>query len=232
MMKKRLIVLSLAALLLQQSPLFAEEGPGPIDQASLKSTATGVLLGGLLGGPPGLLVGMLGGAMVAEVNGQKEEIHDLNENLTSLQQAQASSEQLIAQRHQAYKSLMEAQASQISALETGFSFCLGFRSDSADIEPKIAAQLTSLVVMLQAFPDLNLQILAGADRRGSEGYNRALSRVRAESVAALLKQAGLPEGRITIRYLGEAGAHYPLQDIEGLSFDRMVQLSLVKGAAS
>jgi outer membrane protein OmpA-like peptidoglycan-associated protein len=232
MMKKRLIATSLAAVLLQQSPLFADEQPAPIDQASLKSTATGVLLGGLLGGPPGMLVGMVGGAFVAEVEGQKAEIDDLNQHLVAFQQEKASSEQLIAQRHQEYKALMVAQASQQEALETGFSFCLGFRTDSADIEPKIAAQLTSLVVMLQAFPDLNLQILAGADRRGSEGYNRALSRVRAESVAALLNQAGLPAGRITIRYLGEDAANYPLGDTEGLSFDRMVQLTLVKGDAS
>ena len=230
-MKKTLIVLSLAAVL-QHTTLFADEQPGPIDQASLKSTATGVLLGGLLGGPPGLLVGLVGGALVADIEARHQEVEELNQALTTINQDQARSQQLISQRHQAYESLLTTYESQLSALESGFSFCLGFRSDSADIEPKIAAQLTSLVVMLQAFPNMNLRILAGADRRGSEGYNQALSRVRAESVAALLKDAGLPEGRISIRYLGEAGARYPLGDEEGLSFDRMVQLTLVKGEAS
>jgi hypothetical protein len=35
-----------------------------------------------------------------------------------------------------------------------------------------------------------------------------------------------------ILYLGEAQARYPIEDLEGLSYDRMVHLTLVKGEAS
>lgn len=231
-MKKSLIALSIAALLASQQALYAEETSPEIDQASLKSTATGVLIGSLLGGPAGAFVGLVGGALAAEIDGQKEQITALNGTLEAERLAQEAERLALAERHQAYKSLMVAQQSQLSALESGFSFCLGFRTDSADIEPKIGAQLASLAVMLRAFPELKLQILAGADRRGSDDYNRSLSRVRAEAVANLLQEAGLPASRISIHYRGEEGASYPLQDTEGLGFDRVVQLTLVKGDAS
>ena len=51
-MKKTAIAMSVSALLLCQ-PLWASESIDPIDQTSLKSTASGVLIGGLLAGPPG-----------------------------------------------------------------------------------------------------------------------------------------------------------------------------------
>jgi len=231
-MKKRLMVLSLAALLSSQPVLYAGENPSEIDEASLKSTATGVLIGALLGGPAGAFAGLVGGALVGEIDEQKGEIVALNEALEESRQSQEAEHLALAERHQAYKKLVVEQRSQLSALESGFTFCLGFRTDSADIEPKIGNQLASLAVMLQAFPELNLQILAGADRRGREEYNRVLSRVRAEAVANLLIEAGLPASRIAIHYRGEEGAAYALQDIEGLGFDRVVQLTLVKGDAS
>lgn len=231
-MKKRLIVLSLAGLLSSHQLLYAGETSSEIDEASLKSTATGVLIGGLLGGPVGAFAGLVGGALIGEINEQKGDIVALNEALEVSRQNQEEQHQALAERHQAYKKLMVEQRSQLSALESGFSFCLGFRSDSADIEPKIGNQLASLAVMLQAFPELNLQILASADRRGGEEYNRVLSRGRAEAVANLLIEAGLPASRISIHYRGEEGAAYPLRDIEGLGFDRVVQLTLVKGDAS
>ena len=94
------------------------------------------------------------------------------------------------------------------------------------------AQLASLAQMLKAFPEMDLQILAGADRRGSEDYNQSLSRARAEVVADHLRRAGLPDARIRIRYVGESAATYAPEDLDGLSFDRIVKLTLVKGDAS
>jgi outer membrane protein OmpA-like peptidoglycan-associated protein len=117
-------------------------------------------------------------------------------------------------------------------MEEGFSFCLGFRTDSAQIEPRIASQLASLAQMLKAFPELDLQILAAADQRGGQAYNRDLSRQRAEVVADHLRRAGLSDSRIRIQYVGEATASYAVGDPEGLGFDRIVKLTLIQGDAS
>jgi outer membrane protein OmpA-like peptidoglycan-associated protein len=223
-MKKTAIALSLTALLLSQ-PLLAAGQSEEIDKTSLKSTASGVLIGGLLAGPPGMLVGLAGGALIGELGNRQQRI-DAGE------QALAEAQHQTAQRHQAYKTLLSNTRSQLSAMEEGFSFCLGFRSDSAEIEPRIASQLASLAQMLKAFPELDLQILAGADRRGGAAYNQDLSRLRAQVVADHLRRAGLPDARIRIHYEGEAAATYAEHDLEGLSFDRIVKLTLVKGAAS
>jgi len=223
-MKKTVIAMSLTGLLLSQ-PLFAGGPADEIDESSLKATAGGVLIGGLLAGPPGMLAGLVGGAMVGELESRQQ---SLEESDLALLEAQRQT----AQRHQAYKALLSNTRSQLSAMEEGFSFCLGFRSDSAEVEPRIARQLASLAQMLKAFPELDLQIMAGADRRGSDDHNLNLSRIRAETVADHLRQAGLPDARIRIRFVGEAAAAYAPEDLEGLSFDRIVKLTLVQGEAS
>jgi outer membrane protein OmpA-like peptidoglycan-associated protein len=230
-MKKRTIALVITGLMMQ-APLFADEQPGPIDMTSLKSTASGVLIGGLLAGPPGMLVGLAGGALVADTQNSKQEVAALQESLDQTQQERDQAQARIARRHQAYKALMTTEQSRLDAMQSGFSLCLGFRTGSADIEPRISNQLTSLAIMLKAFPELKLQVLARADRRGSDNYNQTLSQERADAVAKRLVAAGLPQDRIVIRYIGESGAIYPVEDFEGLGFDRTVQLTLVRGDAS
>ena len=223
-MKKRAIVLTLGSLLL--SPfLWAAEESEQIDEASLKSTAGGVLIGGLLAGPPGLVAGMVGGALVGELGGRG---HTIEAQQAELDKSQRQA----AKRHQAYKDLLSSTRSQLTAMEEGFTFCLGFRTDSTQIEPRIASQLASLAHMLKAFPELDLQIQASTDQRGSEAYNRDLSRKRAEVVAEHLRRAGLDDARIRIQYVGEATASYAVEDLEGLGFDRIVRLTLVQGDAS
>ncbi|MEW8585756.1 MAG: OmpA family protein, partial [Candidatus Thiodiazotropha sp.] len=85
---------------------------------------------------------------------------------------------------------------------------------------------------LQAFPEFKLQIRAGANARGSDTYNKMLSKRRAEAVAAVMIDSGLPKARMEIDYIGKAQARYPIQDFEGLAYDRMVELSLLKGEES
>jgi outer membrane protein OmpA-like peptidoglycan-associated protein len=229
-MKKLAMALMLTGIIAQ--PVLADEQVEPLDKQSLKSTGTGVLIGGILAGPPGMLIGMAGGALIGELNKGELEVSALNQKVKEREDELKQEQMQTAARHQAIKTMMEGKEARLSAMQDGFSFCLGFRTDSAEIEPKIGGQLTSIATMLQAFPELKLNILAGADKRGSDEHNKLLSEARAQAVADQLIAAGLPESRISIHYVGHENAIYSLNDVEGLSFDRMVQLSLVKGDAS
>ncbi|MBV2092814.1 MAG: OmpA family protein [Candidatus Thiodiazotropha sp. (ex Ctena orbiculata)] len=228
-MKKHLIIVSLAGLLLQ-TPVFAQEEVETAPKEGFYGSLLGMLAGGLLAGPPGAVLGFTSGAVIGD-------LHAENQNLELAAQARpeslSESDFLLAQAHSHQQQFQQQQQdSSLLALQEGFSFCLGFRTGSSQIEPKMVEQLNSLAEMLKAFPQFQLLVEAGADQRGTEAFNHQLSRERAEAVAGMLIDAGLSSERIKLRYQGESAAIYPLTDVEGLAFDRMVQLTLLHGDAS
>ncbi|MGD8911259.1 MAG: OmpA family protein [Candidatus Thiodiazotropha sp.] len=229
---KRTIVAAVMSCVLFQSPLMAQTQDQRVEKSVLTGSVIGMVVGALLGGPPGGVLGLTGGAMMGELEARKEQVEEKDTALSALQLAQNREQQAAAEHRALYQRQQAAEYARLEAVQHGYTFCLGFRSDSAEIEAGVGDQLKALVVMLQAFPELKLQIRAGADARGSDDYNKALSKRRADSVANLLKAAGLQENRLEINYIGEAQARYPIQDLEGLAYDRMVQLSLVKGEES
>ncbi|ODB83488.1 hypothetical protein A3193_11285 [Candidatus Thiodiazotropha endoloripes] len=228
-MKKHLIIVSLAGLLLQ-TPAFAQEQVETAPKEGFYGSLLGMLAGGLLGGPPGAVLGFTSGAVIGDLHAENEK---LELAAKAPPKSQSESDFLLTQAH-AHQQQFEQQQQDGSllALQEGFSFCLGFRTGSSQIEPKMVEQLNSLAEMLKAFPQFQLLVEAGADQRGTEAFNHHLSRKRAEAVATMLIDAGLSSERIKLRYQGESAAIYPLTDVEGLAFDRMVQLTLLHGDAS
>ncbi|MES9971336.1 MAG: OmpA family protein [Candidatus Thiodiazotropha sp.] len=230
-MKKTFVALAISSLLFQ-SALAADEQQTRVEKSVFTGSMVGVLVGTLLGGAPGVVLGLTGGAMIGDLEARKQQVDELDDELKMVQDMQQR-EQLAAAEHQSlYQRQRALEHARIEAIQEGYTFCLGFRSDSAEIEAGISDQLKAMVVMLQAFPELKLQIHAGADVRGSDDYNNSLSKRRADAVADLLMASGLAEGRLEIHYTGKAQARYPIQDLEGLAYDRMVRLSLIKGEAS
>ncbi|MES9862468.1 MAG: OmpA family protein [Candidatus Thiodiazotropha sp. LLP2] len=230
-MKKHLIVVSLVSLFLSQ-PAAAQDQPEPVDRETFHSSLIGLLAGGLLGGPPGAVIGYASGAVIGDLGSKNRQ---LEERSNALVDNQSSHDHLSdqAQQHQLdFQQQKSQELNQLAALKEGFRFCLGFRTGSSAIEPKMAEQLDALAKMIKAFPQFQLLIEAGADQRGSESFNHDLSRARAEAVAKLLTDAGLPSNRLTTLYKGESAAEYPMNDVEGLAFDRMVQLTLLHGESS
>jgi outer membrane protein OmpA-like peptidoglycan-associated protein len=230
-MKKHLVIISLACLFLQQ-PVVAQEQVDAVDRHTFNKSLLGLLVGGVVGGPPGAVLGFASGGIVGDLESQNQQLKAIPPESPD---EQANQERLWdqAQEHQArFQQQQELELNRLTALRQGFRFCLGFRTGSSQIEPKIATQLDALAEMLKAFPQFQLLIEAGADQRGSKPFNEELSRKRAEAVAHLLIDAGLSRERIATRFQGESNALYPLHDVEGLGFDRMVQLTLVHGESS
>ncbi len=227
-MKKLSVAMGLVAVLMQQ-PVGAEEVTQGVDPQAFKGSWLGLLAGGLVAGPPGAVLGFASGAVIGDLNSKQQQ---LAATLETVKQSETPS---LAEAVESDElSLPDPQLIPVDldALQQGFRFCLGFRTGSSVVEPKIAAQLQALAQMLKAFPQYQLQIDAGADQRGSKAFNHALSQQRAEAVVSLLSAAGLPRARMITRYQGESTAIYPEEDLEGLVFDRMVQITLLPGGES
>jgi len=63
--------------------------------------------------------------------------------------------------------------------------------------------LTQKIAILQANPNLRLEIVGHCDERGTDEYNMALGNRRAVSARAFLTDRGIAESRITVRSRGE-----------------------------
>jgi outer membrane protein OmpA-like peptidoglycan-associated protein len=85
---------------------------------------------------------------------------------------------------------------------------LSFASSGIDLSDETRKQLDKVLLLLKADPTINSIRLEGhSDNTGNRLTNRDLSRRRALAVANYLKEQGIPEGQITIRFHGE---RYPL----------------------
>jgi len=115
------------------------------------------------------------------------------------------------------------------ALSAELSLDLYFRPDSAELEPFYARRLNAVAGLLQAFPELELEIRAHADRTGEQRYNQARSERRMQRVFEALRQAGVGADRLQGEALGE---QYPVTaegDREVYGIDRRVEIRVTLG---
>lgn len=85
-----------------------------------------------------------------------------------------------------------------------------FATDSARIRPEADDSLRAILQRIRSdFPRARLLVEGLTDNRASRSYNLALSRRRADSVAAWLVEAGFPADRLRARGLGEADPAVP-----------------------
>jgi len=229
---KKSIVSTLVLGAMLQGPVFADEARPVGHGQSLSGPAMGALAGGLLAGPPGLIAGVIGGALIGEIEAQNDRHRETADALESARQSIEALSRQQAQEHARMLSQIRQEHARVEAVAEGFSFCLGFRTESAAIEPGLQPHLQALAGMLNAFAELDIEVRAATDRRGEDGYNLALSRLRADAVVKHLVAAGVSADRIKLKISGEQTAVYAESDLEGLSFDRYVVLSFVAGDAS
>lgn len=73
-----------------------------------------------------------------------------------------------------------------------------FGFDQSDLSAEAKSNLDKLVVILQKYPDTNIEVQGHTDNRGTVQYNKALSERRAYAVAAYLSGYGIPSSRVII----------------------------------
>ena len=73
---------------------------------------------------------------------------------------------------------------------------IGFVRGSSNISRSSEREIVSLVKRLKSFPNFYLKVIGQTRAEGNADANRQLATARAEAVAGLLKQNGLPDWRL------------------------------------
>ncbi|MGQ0564724.1 MAG: OmpA family protein [Gemmobacter sp.] len=78
-----------------------------------------------------------------------------------------------------------------------------FAVDSATLQQTLVSDLRAVAQSLQKYPNSTVQVIGHTDNTGAAAYNQDLSQRRAGSVAAVLRDYGVPGGRIVSIGRGE-----------------------------
>jgi outer membrane protein OmpA-like peptidoglycan-associated protein len=189
-LKSSALLLSAAALAL--AGCVSQTGPGGV--AGTSRTTTGAVTGALIGAAVGANQGgpnRVGQAAVGAVVGGA-----LGGLIGSALDAQA-------------RALEAGVSSNTRVVNTGSSLLVTmpqdilFEVNSATLRPDLQRDLDAVAQNLIAYPNSKIQIVGHTDNTGTAALNADLSNRRAQSVANVLRQAGVPGSRIIAFGRGE-----------------------------
>jgi outer membrane protein OmpA-like peptidoglycan-associated protein len=202
----------------------------PPDQAKKPGTSapaeenigffSGLAIGAVAGGPIGAVAGGITGALLGE-HYHKQKL--LNRTLA----ADLSGSN--AERAKLTQTVMQLDGSLDHARELTLN--IAFRTGESKLSAEDVDQLSTLGQLASGMDGVKIQVSGHADPRGSKEYNTALSKERAESVAAVLNNAGLGQDRMVIEALGADGVDAN-GDLDAYAFQRRVSVKLVAGAGA
>ncbi len=104
-----------------------------------------------------------------------------------------------------------------------FSSNVLFAFDRSDLSDDARTSLDKLVVVLNNYPDTNIEVQGHTDSKGSVSYNQSLSERRAITVSGYLNSKNIKTSRITIIGFGESFPKYDNDTAEGRSQNRRVE---------
>jgi len=103
---------------------------------------------------------------------------------------------------------------------------VSFRTNEDSISPQAMSPLMKLGALAASMPDVKVRVAGYADPRGSEKVNDELSRRRAEAVAEVLAQAGVPKDHLIVEGHGKGESTSMEGDVDGYALDRKVTVRL------
>ena len=214
------------------------------DAPSIQETTgfiSGLVLGGLAGGPPGAVIGSGLGALFGEGRKAKSEVGDLQARVYSSQLEVAAARDE-AQRLQydyqlAQQELERLRTSQAQVLPARLEvlsepccdntvLSLRFRTGSSAIESHYEEQLASMVGLARQMPTASIEITGYADRNGDVDRNLQLSRDRSNTVKNFFNRMGIQNSSIQTVAYGETRPLQSVQNFESDFFDRRVIVRL------
>ncbi|MEN9408456.1 MAG: hypothetical protein RL216_430 [Pseudomonadota bacterium] len=99
-----------------------------------------------------------------------------------------------------------------------------FSVDSAALRPDLTRDVKAVAQNLLRYPNSQIQIIGHTDNTGSASYNQDLSQRRAVSVANVLRESGVPNGRIAAFGRGEDQPIASNLSPEGRAQNRRVEI--------
>jgi outer membrane protein OmpA-like peptidoglycan-associated protein len=105
-----------------------------------------------------------------------------------------------------------------------------FATDSASVRSDLQRELRTVAGNVQAYPNSTIQIIGHTDNEGDATYNQRLSERRANSVADVLLDAGVPFSRIQTFGRGEDQPISSNLTPEGRSQNRRVEIVILPNA--
>ncbi len=98
-----------------------------------------------------------------------------------------------------------------------------FAFSKSDLSDAAKTNLNKLVVVLNKYPNTNIEIQGHTDSRGTDEYNMGLSERRANTVRDYLQSQGIASGRTTTKGFGESAPAYTNDTPEGMAQNRRVE---------
>ena len=98
-----------------------------------------------------------------------------------------------------------------------------FGFDQSNLTTDARSNLDKLVVILQKYPDTNIEVQGHTDSKGSTNYNQALSERRASTVSYYISGKGIAVSRLTIIGFGETLPKSSNTTEEGRTQNRRVE---------
>jgi len=106
-----------------------------------------------------------------------------------------------------------------------------FAVGSSSVRPDLQRDLGAVAGNLQAYPDSTVQIIGHTDSDGEASYNQQLSENRANAVASVLLNNGIPSSRVQSYGRGEAQPVASNLNATGKAQNRRVEIVILPNAA-
>ena len=104
-----------------------------------------------------------------------------------------------------------------------FSSNVLFAFDKSNLSKDAKTNLDKLVIVLNNYPDTDIEVQGHTDSKGSEAYNQTLSEKRANAVSGYLSGKSIRNRRVTIKGFGETVPKYDNETAEGRTQNRRVE---------
>lgn len=235
---KKLIVSTIAlALVLHVSNAKAEDNK----TEERVGFGSGLLIGAIAGGPAGAIIGAVSGAWLGDKVNESDKVPELETSLAATKvdlnrlrdRLKVADNQLHEARIQLQNQHVTQQkvANQMNVV-SGLKLDIMFRTNSSELESTIIDKLVPVAMMLEEFPDFDVQLTGHGDTLGTVEANRIVAEDRALRVKQSLVNAGIDGRRIHIVNLGKAEAEADFEDIEGRALERRVRIQFVEATGS